>query len=144
MDNRIDGVVLSVVSELGNIPASRMEQDGRMAVSAPAPLKKARKATPWRNDDVSEHFEPRLTGNSLLLPSGNPPTLEAFYIIMLQQRRVAMKEIGSATPPRDPPAATSERLRLETALRRSEKLAMAGTARGFGDARDQQSFTGDR
>ncbi len=36
-----------------------------------------------------------------------------------------MKEIGSATPPRDPPG-DERTLRLETALRRSEKLAMAG------------------
>jgi signal transduction histidine kinase len=36
-----------------------------------------------------------------------------------------MKEIGPATPPRDPPG-DERTLRLETALRRSEKLAMAG------------------
>src|SRR5271170_3627349 len=44
---------------------------------------------------------------------------------MLQQRRLAMKEIGPATPPRDPPGNERTR-RLEIALRRSEKLAMAG------------------
>jgi two-component system NtrC family sensor kinase len=36
-----------------------------------------------------------------------------------------MKEIGPATPPRDPPG-DERTLRLEIALRRSEKLAMAG------------------
>jgi signal transduction histidine kinase len=36
-----------------------------------------------------------------------------------------MKEIGPANPPRDPPG-DERTLRLETALRRSEKLAMAG------------------
>jgi signal transduction histidine kinase len=36
-----------------------------------------------------------------------------------------MKEIGPATPPRDPPS-DERTLRLESALRRSEKLAMAG------------------
>ena len=36
-----------------------------------------------------------------------------------------MQEIGSATPSRDPPS-DERTLRLETALRRSEKLAMAG------------------
>jgi signal transduction histidine kinase len=36
-----------------------------------------------------------------------------------------MKEIGPVTPPRDPPG-DERTLRLETALRRSEKLAMAG------------------
>ena len=36
-----------------------------------------------------------------------------------------MKEIGSANPPRNPPG-DERTLRLETALRRSEKLAMAG------------------
>jgi signal transduction histidine kinase len=44
---------------------------------------------------------------------------------MLKQRRFAMKEIGPATPPRDLPG-DERTLRLETALRRSEKLAMAG------------------
>src|ERR1700678_2654031 len=44
---------------------------------------------------------------------------------MLQQRQLAMQEIGSATPSRDPPS-DERTLRLETALRRSEKLAMAG------------------
>ena len=36
-----------------------------------------------------------------------------------------MKEIGPASPPRDPPG-DERTLRLEIALRRSEKLAMAG------------------
>src|ERR1700678_2304643 len=44
---------------------------------------------------------------------------------MLQQRRLAMKEIGPAIPPRDAPS-DERTLRLEGALRRSEKLAMAG------------------
>jgi hypothetical protein len=39
-----------------------------------------------------------------------------------------MKEIGPATPPRDP-SSDERTLRLETALRRSEKLAMAGGSR---------------
>src|SRR3984885_5840344 len=44
---------------------------------------------------------------------------------MLQRRRVVMTEISPATPPRDPPG-DERTLRLEIALRRSEKLAMAG------------------
>src|ERR1700733_6390624 len=44
---------------------------------------------------------------------------------MLQRRRVVMKEISPATPPRDPPG-DERTLRLENALRRSEKVAMAG------------------
>src|SRR6204780_4830682 len=44
---------------------------------------------------------------------------------MLQRRRVVMKEISPAGPPRDPPG-DERTLRLEIALRRSEKLAMAG------------------
>src|ERR1700684_4211484 len=44
---------------------------------------------------------------------------------MWQQRRLAMKEIGPAIPPRDPPG-DERTLRLEIALRRSEKRALAG------------------
>jgi signal transduction histidine kinase len=44
---------------------------------------------------------------------------------MLQQRLLAMEETGSAQPSRDP-IGDERTLRLETALRRSEKLAMAG------------------
>src|ERR1700677_1450208 len=48
---------------------------------------------------------------------------------MLQRRRVVMKEISPAGPPRDPPG-DERTLRLEIALRRSEKLAMAGRLAG--------------
>ncbi len=48
MDNRIDGVVLSVVTEFG-LPSGQPDgTDGRKAVSAPAPLKKGRSKTSWR------------------------------------------------------------------------------------------------
>jgi two-component system, chemotaxis family, CheB/CheR fusion protein len=45
MDNRIDGVVLSVVSELGNSPGPPNGVDGRTAAGAPATLKKGRGKT---------------------------------------------------------------------------------------------------
>ncbi len=45
IDNRIDGVVLSVVSEVGNTSGQPDGADGRVAVSAPAPLKKGRSKT---------------------------------------------------------------------------------------------------
>jgi signal transduction histidine kinase len=45
---------------------------------------------------------------------------------MLEQRGLAMKETGSASPPRHPLGGDERTLRLETALRQSEKLAMAG------------------
>src|SRR5580658_11024780 len=44
---------------------------------------------------------------------------------MLERRGFVMKEISPATPPRDPPG-DERTLLLEIALRRSEKLAMAG------------------
>jgi two-component system CheB/CheR fusion protein len=44
MDNRIDGVVLSVVSELGNLPQKPNGRDGRKPGGSPRP-KKARKTT---------------------------------------------------------------------------------------------------
>jgi two-component system CheB/CheR fusion protein len=44
MDNRIDGVVLSVVSELGNLPQKPNGRDGRKPGGPPRP-KKARKTT---------------------------------------------------------------------------------------------------
>src|SRR5271156_3699368 len=65
------------------------------------------------------------SGNSLFPAPGNPHPIGALYIIMWQKRRLAMKEIGPATPPRDPPG-DERTLRLEIALRRSEKIAMAG------------------
>jgi two-component system CheB/CheR fusion protein len=45
MDNRIDGVVLSVVGELGNSSSQPEAVDGRAAAGAPAPLKKGRGKT---------------------------------------------------------------------------------------------------
>jgi two-component system, chemotaxis family, CheB/CheR fusion protein len=46
MDNRIDGVVLSVVGELGNSSSQPDGVDGRTAAGAPVTLKKARGKTP--------------------------------------------------------------------------------------------------
>jgi two-component system, chemotaxis family, CheB/CheR fusion protein len=46
MDNRIDGVVLSVVSELGNPSSPPDGMDGQKPKSAPAPQKKSRIRTP--------------------------------------------------------------------------------------------------
>jgi two-component system CheB/CheR fusion protein len=45
MDNRIDGVVLSVVSELGSPSGQPDGMDGRAALSASAPLKKGKSKT---------------------------------------------------------------------------------------------------
>jgi hypothetical protein len=45
MDNRIDGVVLSVVSELGNPSGQPDGMGGRSPLSAPAHLKKDRSRT---------------------------------------------------------------------------------------------------
>ena len=124
MDNRIDGVVLSVVTELG-LPSGQLDgTDGRKAISAPATPQEGPEQRLLEDRGVSDVSRPALVTAFFLRP-GNPPPIQALYIIMLQQRRLAMKEIGPVTPPRDPPG-DERTLRLETALRRSEKLAMAG------------------
>ncbi len=57
--------------------------------------------------------------------TGNPWVSGELTPIVLPKRHSMMKEPGPASPPRYPPG-EERTLRLETALRRSEKLAMAG------------------
>jgi signal transduction histidine kinase len=62
---------------------------------------------------------------AVLFPSGNPKGRWATHTIVAQKGLTMMKETGLGSPPRDP-RGDERTVRLETALRRSEKLAMAG------------------
>jgi signal transduction histidine kinase len=62
---------------------------------------------------------------AILFPSGNPEGQWTTHTIVPQKGQTMIKETGPGPPPRDP-RGDERTLRLETALRRSEKLAMAG------------------